>query len=305
MDRFNKCFVIAQNKAAVLELVAGAAAFAEDLSLVCLGVPVSAEKVNRVYALDDNKISVAAYSSAISSLIKEQKPELVLVEKCRNGRLLAGIVAAALGTSVQTDAYEIRAGENGIVTKRLSYGGLAVLLEESKSNAVVCAGAGIFPPAAEQAAADITLLPSRSTGITMVERKEKTVQPTNLASARRVVGVGRGIKSAESLALIQQFAAELEAELGCTRPVAEEDHLLPASRYIGVSGVTIHPDVYIAVGISGQIQHTAGCDQAGLIFAINKDERAPIFKECDFGIVGDFNSVIPKLLEALARKKDG
>ena len=102
--------------------------------------------------------------------------------------------------------------------------------------------------------------------------------------------------------IYEPMAAALGAEMGCTRPVAEEDHLLPTSRYIGVSGVTVRPEVYFAVGLSGQVQHTAGCSQSGLIFAVNNDENAPIFKECDFGVIGDLNNVIPKLIDALENK---
>lgn len=302
MALYEKCFVIAKNRSAALELVGGAAGFAGEVALVCLGRPVSAEGVSRVYALSDGGLSAAAYCGAVSALIKEQQPGLVLVEQSRDGRLLAGIAAAALGVSVQTDPYEVSAGENGVVTKKLSYGGLAALTEESAAHAVLCVGAGVFGPAAEAEPGEVEELSAVTGGIETLEKREKAVQRTNLASARRIVGVGRGIKNAESLACVEKFAAALDAELGCTRPVAEEDHLLPTSRYIGVSGVTVRPEVYIAVGISGQIQHTAGCDQSGLIFAVNKDENAPIFKGCDFGVVGDLNNVIPRLMEALENK---
>ena len=302
MNKFNKCLIIAQSRLAALELSSAGKEFAQELSLVCLGAPVSAEGVDKVYALADREQSVTAYSTAIAALIKEQGYQLVLAEQCRNGRLMAGIAAAVLGVGVQTDAFQISAGEKGIVTKKLSYGGFAALTEESGSCGVICVGAGMFPAAEEKEASEPELLSPLSSGIGTLERKEKLVQRTNLAAARRVVGVGRGVKDAESLALAEKFASAMEAELGCTRPVAEEDHLLPTSRYIGVSGVTVRPEVYFALGISGQIQHTAGCDQAGLIFAVNKDEHAPIFKGCDFGIVGDLNKLLPKLMEALANK---
>lgn len=302
MERYKKCFVIAQSRSAALELATGAEKFAENVTLICLGAPVSAAGIDKVYAVKDAGVSAAVYSSAVSALIKEQKPGLVLVEQCRDGRLMAGVAAAALGVGVQTDPSAVLAGENGILTKKLSYGGLAELIEEGGSKAVVCVGAGIFEPAGEKEIYEMEELDAVSTGIAMVEKKEKKVQHTNLASARRVVGVGRGIKNAETLALAEKFAEVLGAELGCTRPVAEEDHLLPTSRYIGVSGVTVRPEVYVAVGISGQIQHTAGCSQSGLIFAVNRDENAPILKECDFGVIGDLNNVIPRLIDALENK---
>lgn len=302
MERYRNCFVIAQSRSAALELAAGASKFAGAVTLICLGAPVSAAGVDKVYAVGDGALSAAAYSGAVTALIREQQPELVLAEQCRDGRLMAGMAAAALGVGVQTDPSEVLAGENGILTKKLSYGGLAELTEEGGSRAVVCVGAGIFEPAEEREADAVEKLAPAASGITTVEKKEKQVQHTNLASARRVVGVGRGIKNAETLAVAEKFAEALGAELGCTRPVAEEDHLLPTSRYIGVSGVTVRPEVYVALGISGQIQHTAGCSQSGLIFAVNKDENAPIFKECDFGVIGDLNNVVPRLMDALENK---
>ena len=302
MERYKKCFVIAQSRSAALELAAGAERFAESVALVCLGEAVSAAGVDKVYAVRDKELSAAAYSGAVAALIKEQQPDLVLAERSRDGRLMAGIAAAALGAGVQTDPSEVLAGENGILTRKLSYGGLVELAEEGGRKAVVCVGPGIFEPAEEKDASGAEELDAASAGIEMVKKEEKQVQRTNLASARRVVGVGRGIKNAESLACVEKFAAALGAEMGCTRPVAEEDHLLPTSRYIGVSGVTVRPEVYFAVGLSGQVQHTAGCSQSGLIFAVNNDENAPIFKECDFGVIGELNNVIPKLIDALENK---
>lgn len=296
------CYVIAESKSAALELCAGAATLAENVTLVCLGAAVSAEGVSKVYAPADASVSVAAAAGAVAEIVKAAAPEAVLVEQCRNGRLVAGVVAAMLNTGVQTDIYELTAGDNGITTKRLSNGGLAVLTECSQGTAVVCVGSGMFAPAAEAAPAAVETYAAACAGITTVERKEKVVTRTNLAAARRVVSVGRGVKDADTLALMESFAGMIDAEIGCTRPLAEEEHLLPTARYIGVSGVTVRPEVYVAVGLSGQVQHMAGADQSGFILAINKDEHAPIFQGCDLGIVGDLNSVVPKLIEELKNK---
>lgn len=301
MEKYNSCFVIAENKASMLELVAGAATYAENINIICLGEACSAKGVSAVYVLPE-ACSVAAYSAAIAELIKSAAPELVMLEQCRNGRLIAGIVAAALNAGVQTDPFELSESDGGLVTKRLCNGGFSVLAERSGHSAVLCIGSGFFDAAEEQAPVEPKTIDACSAGISLIEKKEKNVQRTNLSSARRIVGVGRGIKDAETLALIESFAQSIEAEIGCTRPVAEEDRLLPTSRYIGVSGVTVRPELYIAVGLSGQVQHTSGINQSGFILAINKDENAPIFKNCDLGIVGDLNTIIPKLSQALTSK---
>lgn len=121
----------------------------------------------------------------------------------------------------------------------------------------------------------------------------------NLASATRVVGVGRGFGAEADLDLARAVAAKLGAELACSRPIAEGVGWMPAERYVGVSGATIAPDLYLAVGISGQVQHLVGVRGAKVVVAINKDKNAPIFAHADLGVVGDLYEVLPALVAAL------
>lgn len=300
MEKCNSCFVVAAGKTAVQELAAGAAQYAEKVSLISLAGPVSAQGIDTVYCLENPDLSVSMYVKSIASLACEQKPELVLVEQSRNGRLLAGAIAAALGTSVQTDIFDI-SFDGAFVTKRQGYGGMAVRTEKSAASAVVCIGAGTFSPAEEAACAAPIAIKADSAGIEFVEKKEKIQQRTNLSAARKVVCVGRGIGGEENLALAQELATLIGAELGCTRPVAEEEQLLPSNRYIGVSGVNVKPDLYIALGVSGQVQHTSGVT-AGRVIAVNKDDHAPIFSECDLGVVGEIKNVLPGLIASLSAK---
>lgn len=296
MDKVKSCVVIASGKNAALELVSGAAALAESVSLVCLGEVVSAEGVEAVYSVDTS-VSAINFVPAIVKLVADKQAQLVLCDQSKNGRLAAAMVAAANKTSVQADANSVEVVDGAVVTKRVAYGGLAVKTEKSGAVAVVVVSAATFPAAAETAA-DATALESAAV-VETVDKKAKEQQRTNLAAAKKVVGVGRGVGSAENLELVEQFAAVLGAEVGCTRPVAEEDKLMPSNRYIGVSGVVVKPELYIALGLSGQVQHTAGMDQSGVVIAINKDEKAPIFKECDFGVVGNMMEIMPKVIEAL------
>ena len=119
-----------------------------------------------------------------------------------------------------------------------------------------------------------------------------------MGAARRVVSAGRGFKNAEDLKLLAQFADSIGAEVACSRPLAEGAGWLERDRYVGISGQHISPELYIAVGISGQLQHTAGMSNAATVVVINSDERAPFFKQADYGIVGDLYEVIPALTEA-------
>ena len=113
--------------------------------------------------------------------------------------------------------------------------------------------------------------------------------------------MGRGLKEEQNLAYINKLSEQLGAEIACTRPVTEEMKWYPRERYIGVSGITIKPELYIAVGISGQIQHTIGVTEAGTILAINRDKDAPIFSQCDIGIVGDACEVLGAISSKLEK----
>ncbi|MCL1848011.1 MAG: FAD-binding protein, partial [Coriobacteriia bacterium] len=120
------------------------------------------------------------------------------------------------------------------------------------------------------------------------------------AAASRVVGGGRGFGAEADLGLARDLAAALGAELACSRPITESENWMARERYIGVSGAVIKPELYFAVGISGQIQHMVGVSQARTIVAINKDKNAPVFKHADVGIVGDLYDLLPALTAALS-----
>ena len=120
----------------------------------------------------------------------------------------------------------------------------------------------------------------------------------NLAEAVRVVGVGRGFVEEDELGLARDLAAAMEAEVACTRPIAEFFKWLPEELYLGISGQVIKPQVYVAAGVSGQAQHVYGVRDAKVIVSVNKDENAPMFQMSDYYIVGDIKEVLPALTAA-------
>ncbi|MGA3082440.1 MAG: electron transfer flavoprotein subunit alpha/FixB family protein, partial [Terracidiphilus sp.] len=150
----------------------------------------------------------------------------------------------------------------------------------------------VFRPAIE--AAQIRTRPS--------ERFRGAAQSVDLGSAQRIVSVGRGIKDAASLPLVQELATALDAELGASRPICD-NAWLPMDRQVGSSGQTVAPKLYVAVGISGAIQHLVGMKGSQCVVAINKDAGAPIFEVADYGIVGDLFEVVPALTEAVKATK--
>jgi electron transfer flavoprotein alpha subunit len=137
--------------------------------------------------------------------------------------------------------------------------------------------------------------------IKCLERKVKAGERVNLHAAKRIVAVGRGFEAQEDLQLAEKLAAAIGGEVACTRPIAEEEKWMDKSRYIGVSGLMLKPDLYVGIGISGQVQHMVGVSPARTIIAINSDKNAIIFKQCDYGIVGDLKEVLPALIAKLGK----
>ena len=167
--------------------------------------------------------------------------------------------------------------------------------------AIVLVGSGVFEideaPAAgtvERAAASIEPGP-----IKLVGRQEKQEEVVDLGSAKVVVCVGRGIQNKQNLGKAQEYAARIGGETACTRPIAEGEGWMAHGRYLGVSGAVVKPDVYIGLGVSGQVQHTVGMAESQFVVAVNKDKNAPVFKQCDYGLVGDLKDVLPRLAAAL------
>ena len=246
-------------------------------------------------------------AAAIAGAVGEHAPRAVLFAAGKRTRLMAARVAAELGTRVLNDVGRIWVDDDGaLLAEHMVYGGKAFAVERVREGcavALLTEGLLVSEPAVEGAAreAAVSELPAASAAASarLVERRPRTVESVNLAAARRVVSVGRGVAAQEDLALVDELAAALEAEVGCTRPVAEGSGWMARERYIGVSGALLKRDLFVAVGLSGQIQHMVGANSAKTIVAVNKDKNAPVFKQCDYGIVADLYEVLPKLSAAL------
>lgn len=246
-------------------------------------------------------------ADAVIEAVKQGGPDAVLFATTKRMRLLAARVAAALGTRVLNDVGRIWVeGDGHLAAEHMVYGGKAFAVErvfDKAGIALLSDGLLLNEPVGEVSSPDaaITVLPAcdAASAIKLVERKPRTVESVNLAAARHVVSVGRGIENQEDLAIVDDLSNALEAEVGCTRPIAEGANWMSRERYIGVSGAMLKPDLFVAVGLSGQIQHMVGANSAKTIVAINKDKNAPVFKQADYGIVGDLYEVVPKLTAAL------
>lgn len=301
MNMLKKAVVIAAKSDSAGSLTAGAAQLAGSVVVISLGGDSCAVNAQMAYCILGNSCAPSAVK-AIKRIIADEAPQLVLVEQSRDGRFIAAMIAAENGVSVLTDSEELSIGEDGAVcSKRVVYGGKAHKTEHCAADiAVAVVGSGVYRADAITPAAEIIEYNAEGMdGIDLISIEPKPQQRVDLGAARKVVGVGRGIGDQAALAKAEAFAQQLGAEMACTRPVAEESKLMPRERYVGVTGSTIKPELYLALGISGVIQHMAGVNSSGTIIAVNKDKNAPIFKQCDYGIVGDLQETIAAISEKL------
>ncbi|NLH01907.1 MAG: electron transfer flavoprotein subunit alpha/FixB family protein [Clostridiales bacterium] len=306
---FQSIFVISEKKESLYELCFGARKLSDQVTAVIFGDRTAAENVADcgakcvLYCPTESCIP-EDYCKAIASEVKKSPCALVLLNNSVRSRCIAGKLGAYLDTAVITCASEIVADNGDIVCKRTVYGGAAISSQAfTGSYGVITVGNGIFGdidakyPVTEKIE-QISEKPECT--VKIIARNEKKSGGTNLAAAKRIVDVGRGLASEEDLDMCNQLASLLDAEVGCSRPVAENNKWMPISNYIGLTGTTVKPDLLFALGVSGQVQHIAGINKSKVIVAINKDKNAPIFKNADFGIVGDIYKIVPALIKKLS-----
>jgi electron transfer flavoprotein alpha subunit len=312
-------WAFSEKPAMLAEMIGGARLLAEKLNTsvaaVVLGSHAEAEKAislgaGKVFWLGEKEEGnlVEDYIPTLGQLMQTQKPALVLVGATKRGKAVAGRLAAKFGASVVTDVKEISTGEDKLTFRHMIFGGGAVRMEQPNSEvALVTVGLGVYDVPALDAgfSGEIVEVPfvEPAWRVKFLERREKKVAAVNLAAARRVICPGRGLTKQEDLAMINELAQVLEAEIGCTRPLAEGLDWYPRERYIGVSGAFIKPELYVGIGVSGQIQHTVGITDSRVIVAVNKDKGAAIFPQADYGVVGDLYSFLPAFISALKSRK--
>ncbi|MGI6226302.1 MAG: electron transfer flavoprotein subunit alpha/FixB family protein [Peptococcales bacterium] len=246
------------------------------------------------------------YASVLVEEAQAQKPALILVGASRRGKDLAAQIAALLDSPCVTECKSIEFDGTKAVLKRVVYGGLAEKSVECQDFPVVVTIAGrTFDKWEEKDSSrsgeisELTL-PVESK-VKVIERRPKAQESVNINDAQVVVGVGRGFSQESELQIAEDLAQALNGVVACSRPIAEDLHWLPEDRYIGISGQVIKPSLYLAAGISGQVQHVYGIRDAKTIVAIDKNENAPIFQVADYYIVGDLKEVLPALTEVVKK----
>ena len=301
--KVKKVLALCDNDSQVQELASAAVALGEEVVLVFGGAKDAACGAAKAYWLGD--LNSASFIDCVPDVVKivaEEKPELVLCCNSTNGRLAAGYISVANDVAVMSDASSVEVTDAGVVTTRMVYGGAAIKTDRSTTAmTVIVLASGAFPIVELAKTESVVDVAATGSAVTFVSKQPRVGKTINLGIAKRVVAVGRGVPNEELMQDINKIADALEAGVGCTRPVAEDNHWLPKETYIGVSGVMMKPDFYIGFGISGQIHHMVGINTARTLIAVNKDKNAPIFEQCDYGMIADVSEVLPKLAEKLAK----
>ena len=248
------------------------------------------------------------YTSAIESVVRQQDPQLVVMPHTYLVRDYAPKLAARFGKSLISDCIRAQISGSAITfTRRIFLGKLdADVVSDGVAPVFATFQSGAFRPdqAQKGSGAEIVDLPVEVGEIRMTPEApfQEVKQAVDLSKADIIVAVGRGIKSKDNLALAEKLAEALGGDLAASRPICDAEWL-PIDRQIGSSGQTVAPKLYVALGISGAIQHLVGMKNSGTIVAINKDPEAPIFDIADYGIVGDLFEAVPVLTEEIKKIK--
>ncbi len=315
--------VIAEQRAGRLnraswEAIAGAQQLAAGRSIVVVlpgaapaaAAELTAAAVKEVVVLESPALdpyTPDAYTVALTSALDEIAPEVVLLPHSYQTRDFAPKLAARMDRSIITDVTGIRnvAGETTFVRPMFQGKLTADVVPQGPTPHFVTCQIGAFRAdqvARGEAPAPVRVRPVTVEATAVRQRPEapfqEAKQVVDLSQAERIVSVGRGIKEQGNIPLARQLAEALHAELAASRPICDSGWL-PMERQVGSSGQTVAPKLYLALGISGAIQHLVGMKGSSTIVAINKDRDAPIFEVADYGIVGDLFEIVPALIAAL------
>ncbi len=296
-------FVYSEKADIARELVSFAKASGQEVYAITFDAQAAEAVQNygasKVYVIKGNSPIVENYSRALATFLKQEAAGLFLVGATARGRDLAARTAAYMGCGMVSDVSSLSYADGTVLTERMMYGGAVIQGEAINGMAVVTVGAGKFAAAEAGTAEIVNLELEADQRVCLVLSTPIVKEGCDLCVADKVVCVGMGIDKQEDMQMAHDLAQVLGAEIGCSRGIAEERHWLPVEQYIGISGAVVKPSLYISMAVSGQVQHVVGIRDAKIIVAVDKNEKAPIFRAADYGIVGDIYEIIPLLTEAI------
>ena len=300
----------AQQLAGELNTTASAAILGQGIE--GLAGELAGKQLAKIYLVEHELLqeyTPDAYTAALRQLLAQVNPEYVLLPHTYQVRDFLPKLATALGSVAVSDVVAHRVDAGALVLVRQMFQGklnsdvrftaaaphfASLQAGAYRADQLVDGSAAIEKFAPTIAAGDVRTRP--------LDRFRESARAVDLSAAELIVSVGRGIKEADNIPIVQELADVMGAELAASRPICDAGWL-PMERQVGSSGQTVGPKLYMAIGISGAIQHLVGMKGSRTIVAINKDPNAPIFEVADYGIVGDLFQVVPELIEAFKKAK--
>jgi electron transfer flavoprotein alpha subunit len=297
-------WIVVGDQPTIGNLVTVARSLGGPVAAVVAGPRPVAETVARsgvdkvVWCSAPDDVPAEANAPAVADVVAADPPRVVLAGRNPGERVLLGAAAARLKAAVLTGARSVAIDGDDVIVVNAVFGDIA---EETVavSGPVALLLDGGPAPSADGSSAPIEEVSVAPLGLKVIETRTHGFDEVDLNAAHRVIGVGRGLKAKDDLAIIEELAHALDAEIACSRPVAEGLNWMGKDRYIGSSGAHIAPQLYLAIGISGQLQHMVGVTGAETIVAVNSDPNAAVFKQTDYGLVGDLYQLVPAITAAL------
>jgi len=304
-------------KKASLEILTYGAKVAEQLGITAEGVVLGSvtedlsalgkygvKKIHQVNNEILNHFDAQVYANVIAQVAEATDAKLIVFSNNVDGKAIAPRVSARLKAGLVSGAVALPDTSNGFVVKKNVFSGKAFAnISLTTDIKIIALNPNAYKTESKEGTAEVVpfnaTVPSPKIKVTATNKVSGEVP---LTEAEIVVSAGRGMKGPENWGIVEQLAHALHAALACSRPVADA-HWRPHNEHVGQTGIAIAPNLYIAIGISGAIQHLAGVNRSKVIVVINKDPEAPFFKAADYGIVGDAFEVVPKFTEAVKKMK--
>ncbi|MBK9737796.1 MAG: electron transfer flavoprotein subunit alpha/FixB family protein [Saprospiraceae bacterium] len=252
----------------------------------------------------DESFDSQNFTSIITKIALDHQSNIIILSNTATGKAITGRIGIKMNAGTVSGANSLPEVADGFVINKSVYSGKAIAryVIETENKVISVMGNTLQPQIiGSNISPETVQISNAPTRLKVIERKiSEGIIP--LPEAELVVSAGRGMKGPENWGIIEELASSLGATTACSRPVADS-HWRPHHEHVGQTGVAIRPNLYIAVGISGAIQHLAGVNNSKVIVVINKDAEAPFFKAADYGVVGDLFEIVPKLTAAINKYK--